>query len=94
MVSSKRDQARSIASGRKKLALVWIPLGPVFALLADWPVGLLLIPASWGLAATLWWFANLEERFLLKMFSRFGEHHPSTSWTALGNRIRTKMRRG
>jgi hypothetical protein len=92
-VGWKRDWARSRASGKKKAALFWIPVGLLFALLAHWPWGLLLIPLFWGLAALLWWLAAAEERYMLRTYDKYGEDHPLTSWTALGKWLRGRIAR-
>src|SRR3954453_4383459 len=92
-VGKKRRWAIKTASSKRKMALLWIPVGVVFAILADWPKGLLLIPLFCLLAAFLWWIAGVQERHMLCVFDKYGEDHPLTSWSAFGRWFRDRSSR-
>ena len=81
------------ASAKRKAALFWLPVGVVFALLAGWPNGLLVVPLYCLLTAVLWWIAGVQERFLLRAYDKYGEDHPMTSWSALARRLRARRSR-
>jgi hypothetical protein len=79
-----------MASSKRKSALLWIPVGILFAFLAPWPAGLLVIPLYCLLALVLRWIAGVQERFLLRTYDKYGEEHPITSWSALARWLRAR----